>query len=38
MAGWGRLHERQFIRFVFSNEPAERLRGAGEKIRGALRA
>jgi aspartate/methionine/tyrosine aminotransferase len=38
MAGWGQLHDRQHIRFVFSNEPAERLRGAGEKIRRALQA
>jgi hypothetical protein len=36
MAGWGHLHDRQFIRFVFSNEPVERLRGVGEKIRRAL--
>jgi N-succinyldiaminopimelate aminotransferase len=38
MAGWGQRHDRQYIRFVFSNEPAERLRGAGEKIRRALQA
>jgi len=38
MAGWGHRHDRQYIRFVFSNEPAERLRGAGEKIRRALQA
>jgi aspartate/methionine/tyrosine aminotransferase len=36
MAGWGETHGEQYIRFVFSNEPVERLRGAGKKIRAAL--
>jgi aspartate/methionine/tyrosine aminotransferase len=38
MNGWGRAHGRQYIRFVFSNEPRERLRGVGEKVRRALGA
>ena len=38
MAGWGHQHDRQYIRFVFSNEPVERLRGAGERIRRVLQA
>lgn len=37
MQGWGRVHGAQYIRFVFSNEPVERLRGLGEKVRRALR-
>jgi aspartate/methionine/tyrosine aminotransferase len=36
MAGWGETHGRDFIRFVFSNEPAERLRGLGAKVRAAI--
>jgi aspartate/methionine/tyrosine aminotransferase len=36
MAGWGELHGAQYIRFVFSNEPAERLRGLGARVRAAL--
>ena len=35
MTGWGNQAAR-YIRFVFSNEPAERLIGMGEKVRKAL--
>ena len=38
MQGWGRAHGAQYLRFVFSNEPAERLRGLGAKVRAALGA
>jgi aspartate/methionine/tyrosine aminotransferase len=37
MAGWGESHGAQYIRFVFANEPAARLKGVGEKVRRALR-
>ena len=36
MAGWGEVHGPQYVRFVFSNEPAERLRGLGARVRAAL--
>lgn len=36
MNGWGETHGRQYIRFVFSNEPVERLKGLGAKVRAAL--
>jgi N-succinyldiaminopimelate aminotransferase len=36
MAGWGERHAGDFIRFVFSNEPVERLKGLGAKVRAAL--
>jgi len=36
MTGWGEAHGRQYIRFVFSNEPVDRLRGLGAKVRAAL--
>ncbi len=36
MAGWGLTHGSQYIRFVYSNEPKERLRGLGDKVRSAL--
>ncbi len=38
MKGWGEAHGAQYIRFVFANEPATRLEGAGARIRKALRA
>lgn len=38
MAGWGETHGAQYLRFVFSNEPVERLRGLGDKVRRALAA
>ena len=31
-----RLHGEQYVRFVFSNEPVERLKGMGERIRKSL--
>ena len=37
MAGWGETHGAQYIRFVFANEPARRLAGAGARIRAALK-
>jgi N-succinyldiaminopimelate aminotransferase len=37
MKGWGETHGAQYIRFVFANEPAARLDGAGARIRKALR-
>ena len=37
MRGWGATHGAQYIRFVFSNEPAARLAGVGGRIRAALR-
>jgi aspartate/methionine/tyrosine aminotransferase len=36
MRGWGETHGHDFIRFVFSNEPVERLKGLGAKVRAAL--
>ncbi|MGH8761592.1 MAG: aminotransferase class I/II-fold pyridoxal phosphate-dependent enzyme, partial [Burkholderiales bacterium] len=36
MAGWGQTHGAQYIRFVFANEPAQRLKGVGQKVRSAL--
>jgi N-succinyldiaminopimelate aminotransferase len=38
MKGWGERHGEQYIRFVFSNEPVDRLRGLGDKVRAALHA
>jgi aspartate/methionine/tyrosine aminotransferase len=36
MAGWGKVHGADFIRFVFANEPVERLRLLGHRVRAAL--
>jgi len=36
MTGWGEAHGSQYIRFVFSNEPEERLTGLGRRVRNAL--
>ncbi len=36
MTHWGRENAAQFVRLVFSNEPVARLRGLGERVRGAL--
>ncbi len=36
MAGWGAEHGAQYIRFVFANEPVDRLRGMGTRVRAAL--
>lgn len=38
MQGWGEAHGAQYIRFVYSNEPPQRLRGVGAKVRLALDA
>jgi aspartate/methionine/tyrosine aminotransferase len=38
MAGWGERHGAQHIRFVYANEPVDRLRGLGAKVRAALGA
>ena len=37
MKGWGVEHGSQYIRFVFANEPVERLMSLGERVRSALR-
>ena len=36
MDGWGQVHGSQYVRFVFSNETLDRLRGIGDKVRKAL--
>ncbi|KAK2749386.1 hypothetical protein FQN57_006318 [Myotisia sp. PD_48] len=36
MDGWGAEHGSQFIRFVFSNESQDRLKGLGHRVRAAL--
>ncbi|MCA8323986.1 pyridoxal phosphate-dependent aminotransferase [Burkholderia cepacia] len=36
MTGWGVAHGEQYVRFVFSNEPVDRLRTLGDKVRFAL--
>lgn len=36
MTGWGETHGAQYIRFVFANEPASRLKGLGPRVRAAL--
>jgi aspartate/methionine/tyrosine aminotransferase len=38
MTGWGVAHGADYIRFVFANEPVERLRGLGGRVRAALKA
>jgi hypothetical protein len=38
MANWGSERSDRYVRFVFSNEPVERLRGIGERVRRALQA
>ena len=38
MAGWGAAHGAEYIRFVFANEPVERLRRLGPAVRAALSA
>lgn len=37
MAGWGEIHGPQYIRFVYANEPVERLRSLGGRVRAALK-
>jgi len=36
MHGWGVTHGEQYVRFVFSNEPVERLNLLGDRVRRAL--
>ncbi|HLJ61500.1 MAG TPA: pyridoxal phosphate-dependent aminotransferase [bacterium] len=36
MDGWGETNGGQHLRFVFANEPAERIRGVGARIKAAL--
>ena len=36
MTGWGETHGAQYIRFVFANEPVERLELLGARLRKAL--
>ena len=36
MRGWGVSHGEQYVRFVFSNEPVERLKMLGSRVRRAL--
>jgi len=35
MQGWGETHGAQYIRFVYSNEPLQRLHGVGARVRRA---
>ena len=35
MLGWGGAEDR-YVRFVFANEPVDRLRGIGARVREAL--
>ena len=37
MAGWGSPDTARYLRFVYANEPCERLRGMGARVRAALR-
>jgi N-succinyldiaminopimelate aminotransferase len=36
MVNWGGANSDKYVRFVFANEPVERLRGVGEQVRRAL--
>ncbi len=36
MTGWGETHGAQYIRFVFANEPVQRLQLLGARVRKAL--
>jgi hypothetical protein len=36
MTGWGGAVADRHVRFVYSNEPVERLRGMGERVRRSL--
>jgi len=38
MTGWGAEVAARYVRFVFSNEPADRLIGLGAKVRRSLSA
>jgi aspartate/methionine/tyrosine aminotransferase len=37
MVNWGSPRAADFVRFVFANEPLERLRGIGARVAAALR-
>ncbi|HEV2676374.1 MAG TPA: pyridoxal phosphate-dependent aminotransferase [Aliidongia sp.] len=37
MVGWGSTHGADYIRFVFANEPVDRLLSLGSRVRAALR-
>jgi aspartate/methionine/tyrosine aminotransferase len=37
MTNWGTERAADYVRFVFANEPCERLIGLGERVRRALR-
>lgn len=36
MTGWGLEHGNQYVRFVYSNEPIQRLRGIGRRLKAAF--
>ena len=36
MTNWGSDRAGDYVRFVFANEPCERLRGLGDRVRSAL--
>ncbi len=36
MVNWGSANSARYVRFVFANEPVERLRGVGERVKDAL--
>jgi len=36
MTGWGEVNGAQYLRFVFANEPVERLAGIGDRLRRAI--
>ena len=36
MVNWGGVGGDRYVRFVFANEPIERLRGSGARVRAAL--
>jgi aspartate/methionine/tyrosine aminotransferase len=36
MSGWGGPETARYLRFVFANEPCDRLRGVGDRVRHAL--
>jgi aspartate/methionine/tyrosine aminotransferase len=38
MAGWGSAGTARYLRFVYANEPCERLRGIGARVRGEFTA
>lgn len=36
MVQWGSANSRKYVRFVFANEPVDRLRGVGKRVKEAL--